>query len=36
MRKREYCKAHGYTLIAIPYVDQGRINYDYIMKLAGY
>ena len=34
MKKREYCKQHGYTLIAIPYVDEGRIDYDYIMKLA--
>lgn len=36
MRKRQYCKAHGYTLIAIPYTDQGRIDYDYIMRRAGY
>ena len=34
MRKREYCKQHGYKLIVIPYVDQGRVNYDYIMNLA--
>ena len=36
MKKREYCKKHGYKLIAIPYVDQGRISFDYIMSLAGY
>lgn len=36
MRKREYCKKHNITLIAIPYWDEGRINYDYIMKAAGY
>lgn len=36
MKKREYCKAHGYKLIAIPYTDEGRMNYDYIMKKAGY
>lgn len=36
MKKRQYCKAHGYTLIAIPYTDQGRIDYDYIMCRAGY
>lgn len=36
MRKRQYCKAHGYTLIAIPYTDQSRIDYDYIMCRAGY
>lgn len=34
MKKRQYCKKHGYKLLAIPYVDEGRINYDYIMKLA--
>jgi hypothetical protein len=36
MKKREYCKEHGYKLIAIPYVDEGRIDYDYIMSRAGY
>jgi hypothetical protein len=36
MMKREYCHKHGYTLIEIPYTDEGRINYDYIMKRAGY
>ena len=34
MKKREYCASHGYKLIAIPYIDEGRINYDYIMRLA--
>jgi hypothetical protein len=36
MRKREYCRAHNITLIAIPYWDEERLNYDYIMKAAGY
>lgn len=36
MKKREYCKKHGLTLIAIPYWDEGRVNYDYIMRAAGY
>lgn len=36
MKKREYCQKHGLTLIAIPYWDEGKINYDYIMKAAGY
>ena len=36
MKKRQYCTAHGYTLIAISYTDQGRIDYDYIMCRAGY
>ena len=36
MKKREYCEKHGIKLIAIPYTDEGRITFDYIMKLAGY
>ena len=34
--KREYCKAHGYILIAIPYWEEPRISYDTIMQAAGY
>ena len=36
MLKREYCKKHDITLVLIPYYDEGRLNYDYIMKHAGY
>ena len=36
MRKRQYCKKHNINLILIPYWDEELINYDYIMKLAGY
>ena len=36
MQKREYCRNHNITLIAIPYWDEGRVDYDYIMKAAGY
>ena len=36
MQKREYCRKHNITLVAIPYWDEGRMNYDYIMKAAGY
>lgn len=32
--KRAYCLKHGYKLIAIPYWDEGRVDYDYIMKAA--
>lgn len=32
MRKREYCKKHNIILLAIPYIDEGRVNYDYIMN----
>jgi len=36
MLKREYCAKHGIKLIAIPYIDEARIDYDYIMTAAGY
>ena len=40
MLKREYCKKHNIILIAIPYTDELRMDYDYIMnayyKLGGY
>lgn len=36
MKKREYCRKHNIKLIAIPYTDEYIVNYDYIMKAAGY
>jgi hypothetical protein len=36
MQKREYCMKHNITLIIIPYWDEGRVDYDYIMTAAGY
>lgn len=36
MKKREYCQKHNIKLIAIPYWDEGRVDYDYIMTAAGY
>lgn len=36
MKKREYCAKRGIPLIAIPYWDEGRLDYDYIMRAAGY
>ncbi|MBO5179900.1 MAG: hypothetical protein J6B87_06105 [Clostridia bacterium] len=40
LQKREYCRKHNIILIAIPYIDEGRIDYDYIMNayyaLGGY
>ena len=36
MQKRVYCKKHGLNLIAIPYWDEGKLTYDYIMRSAGY
>lgn len=35
-QKREYCKQKGYTLVTIPYWEEGILDYDYIMKAAGY
>lgn len=32
MMKREYCRRHNIILIAIPYTDEGRLSYDYIMN----
>lgn len=34
--KRKFCLEHNLKLITIPYYDEGRLNYDYIMKAAGY
>ena len=36
VRKRRYCQQHNYHLICIPFYDENKINYDYIMKAAGY
>ena len=36
MQKREYCKKNNITLVVIPYWDEQILDYDYIMKLAGY
>lgn len=36
MKKRQYCQLHNIPLVIIPYWDEGRINYDYIMRAAGY
>lgn len=35
-KKREYCITHGLKLLIIPYWDENKINYDYIMTGAGY
>lgn len=34
MRKREYCKKHNIKLVIIPYWDEPRVTYDYIMHAA--
>ena len=35
-KKRRFCALQQINLIEIPYVDEHLINYDYIMKRAGY
>lgn len=35
-KKRRFCSLQDIRLIEIPYTDEHLINYDYIMKLAGY
>ena len=35
-QKREYCAKHGITLVCIPYWDEQLMDYDYIMRAAGY
>jgi len=35
-RKRLYCMQNDMTLVTIPYWDEARMDYDYIMKAAGY
>jgi hypothetical protein len=32
MLKRNYCRKHNIILIAVPYTDEGILNYDYIMN----
>lgn len=35
-RKRKFCVSHGLKLIAIPYWDEPKLSYEYIMHAAGY
>ena len=34
MKKRQYCSKNGIKLVIIPYWDEARITYDYILKAA--
>lgn len=36
MKKRQYCQKNDIPLVIIPYWDEGRVTYDYIMRAAGY
>jgi hypothetical protein len=35
-QKRQYCASHGITLVTIPYWEEGMLDYDYLMRAAGY
>ena len=34
--KKQYCLKHNIRLITIPYYDENKLSYDYIMRAAGY
>lgn len=34
--KRRYCFLHNIPLIEIPYTDENKISYDYIIQKTGY
>lgn len=34
--KRDYCQKHNIKLVIIPYWEEQFVDYDYIMKAAGY
>ena len=36
MQKRKYCLKNNIKLICIPYYDEPKLSYDYIMRAAGY
>ena len=35
-QKRKYCLDHNIQLVVIPYYDENRLSYEYIMHAAGY
>lgn len=34
--KKQYCLQNHLRLVTIPYYDENKLNYDYIMRAAGY
>lgn len=36
IQKRKYCLTHNIKLVTIPYYDENKLSYDYIMRAAGY
>lgn len=36
LNKRKYCQKHNIRLVIIPYYDEPKVSYDYIMRAAGY
>lgn len=35
-QKKSYCRKNRLKLVTIPYQDEGKLSYEYIMKAAGY
>ena len=36
IQKRKYCLDHNIRLVTIPYYEENKISYDYIMRMAGH
>ena len=36
VKKRQYCLKHNIKLVTIPYYEENKLSYDYIMRAAGY
>jgi len=36
IQKKKYCQQHNIKLVCIPYYDENKLSYDYIMRAAGY
>lgn len=36
IKKRKYCLKHNINLVIIPYYDENKLSYEYIMRAAGY
>lgn len=36
VKKRRYCLRHDLNLVIIPYYDEDKLSYEYIMRAAGY
>lgn len=35
-QKRKYCNSHGYKIVYVPYFEENKLSYEYLMYKAGY